>query len=299
MSSATRLVVTDLDGTLLDPAGRLSPRTRQVVDELRRRGVSLALATSRRLSGVWAIAQELGGPLWLIVYDGALTQAYPTARVLAQRTLPPAQGQRAAQIMAEAGLQPIAQHAGAAGEQLLVAPNGGHSAWADDYLSRNAQQVEYVPVARLCAGQPQALRLVAFGPVRRIRTAARAVARELAVGEAIKSEAVIGTQVLPLGSYGAAELTVFAAGVSKGSAMSQLAVELGIPLSQVLAVGDGLNDVSMLRIAGTSVAMAGAPPVVLRAARHRAGSNAEDGAARALERFVLDQEDDLLEDAGA
>jgi hypothetical protein len=267
------------------------------VDAARHDGVAIVLATSRRLVGALPVAQELGGPLYLVLYDGAQVRAFPSERILVQQTLPPELGQRAAEIIAEAGLLPIAQHGHLTGERLLVAPRPAGADWSDTYLEAMAHQVENVSLAHICAGQPAPLRLVAFGPLRRVRAAARAVAEQVLVSESIKTEAAIGTQVLPLGSYGAAELTIFAAGVSKGAAMAYLAARLGIPLSQTLALGDGVNDISMLRAAGVGVAMAGAPAAVLHAATTTTASNADDGAAQAIERYVIATEDDIQRDA--
>ena len=61
------------------------------------------------------------------------------------------------------------------------------------------------------------------------------------------------------------------------------------PRSDILAIGDAENDVGMLELAGTSVAMGNAPASVQAVADHVTASNApgDDGAARALERFVL------------
>jgi hypothetical protein len=65
---------------------------------------------------------------------------------------------------------------------------------------------------------------------------------------------------------------------------------LGLDLRDALAIGDAGPDVSMFRVAGSSVAMANAPPEVRAEARAVAPSNDEDGVAWALERFVLDEE---------
>jgi hydroxymethylpyrimidine pyrophosphatase-like HAD family hydrolase len=117
----------------------------------------------------------------------------------------------------------------------------------------------------------------------------RRVARLIASHPDFTSEAAgaPGVHVLPAGNYGTAELTVLPAGVSKGTALQQVGMQFGIPMQQVLALGDGLNDVSMFRVAGLSVAMGNAPKSLLRTAHAATASNSEDGAARAIERYVL------------
>ena len=63
---------------------------------------------------------------------------------------------------------------------------------------------------------------------------------------------------------------------------------LGVERERVVAVGDGENDVGMLRLAGTGVAMANATEMTKNAARFvLERSNDEDGVAEAIERFVL------------
>jgi len=79
------------------------------------------------------------------------------------------------------------------------------------------------------------------------------------------------------------------AGVDKGSGLSWLAAYLGIPQAEVMAVGDNDNDIPMLCWAGLGVAMGHASAGAKAAADWIAPSLAEDGAAAALERFVLDQ----------
>jgi hydroxymethylpyrimidine pyrophosphatase-like HAD family hydrolase len=74
-------------------------------------------------------------------------------------------------------------------------------------------------------------------------------------------------------------------GASKGEALRTLAAHLRIPLAEVAAIGDGRNDIAMLRLAGRSAAMAQALAEVREAADLVVPSNSEEGVLEALERF--------------
>jgi HAD superfamily hydrolase (TIGR01484 family) len=75
-------------------------------------------------------------------------------------------------------------------------------------------------------------------------------------------------------------------GVSKASGLESVCARLGLTAADVLAVGDGLNDLEMLRWAGRGVAMGGSPPQVLDAADDVTGSVHEDGVADEIERWL-------------
>ena len=62
---------------------------------------------------------------------------------------------------------------------------------------------------------------------------------------------------------------------------------LGVDMGQVMAIGDSGNDISSLRAAGLGVAMGNAPEEVLAAADVVTGTNVQDGAAQAIERYIL------------
>ena len=74
---------------------------------------------------------------------------------------------------------------------------------------------------------------------------------------------------------------------NKGEALEKLAAHLGLELSRTMAVGDGLNDLSMIRRAGLGVAMANACPEVLRAADVITGSCDDNGVAAAIRNCCL------------
>jgi len=82
-------------------------------------------------------------------------------------------------------------------------------------------------------------------------------------------------------------LEVLPATSSKAAGVSVLLDELGIDPAEVMAVGDGENDLEMLRMVGHPVAMGNAVPVLKKVARHVVGTNSEDGVAQALREIAL------------
>ncbi|HKW24087.1 MAG TPA: HAD family hydrolase [Ktedonobacterales bacterium] len=271
-----RLVVTDVDGTLLDPGGCLTPRTREAIQALAASGVALALATGRRWTGasVAASSFDFRGPM--IHMDGAMIRTYPDGEMLHSAPLDRVVAQRAAEVMAGYGVQPIAQYSNLTDDFLHVSQEAAHPEWTATYLPAFQQQTRYRPVAQLCDIAVDPIRLAAFAPLSILRR----VAVDLASHDC-------GRQLLLLGNYGVAELTLFSSAVSKGNALKILAHHLAIPLDETMAIGDGANDISMLRAAGVGVAMGQAPRRVRAIADAVTTSNAEDGLARAIEQYAL------------
>ena len=103
--------------------------------------------------------------------------------------------------------------------------------------------------------------------------------------------------LLPLLLEGGAALTqalpgyleIVPEGATKATACSVLLERWGLRWEEALAIGDGANDLPMLREAGTSVAMGNAAEGVKAEAQHVVGTNAEDGWVDAMQRFVLDR----------
>ena len=271
-----RLVAVDLDGTLLGPDGQLSARTLHTARALHMARVPLVLATSRRWAGASPVAEALGFPLTLILYDGALACSWPDKTELFRNALRADVGQQAVEILAAHRLRPIVQHHDARGEYLLVGPRVPYSRRTDPYLSIYQSQATEAPIAELCRNHGDPLRIVVFGEQRRLRAAARDISR-----------LACGWQFLAIGNYGTSELTVFSPTASKANALARLAGRLGVPMHHVMAVGDGVNDVGMVRAVGLGVAMANGERSTRAAASVIAPPNSEDGAAWAIERYLL------------
>jgi hydroxymethylpyrimidine pyrophosphatase-like HAD family hydrolase len=283
-----RLVATDVDGTLLDPQGCLTPRTRAAIQAAIASGVTLALATARRWTGASHAAAQFDFRGHVIIFDGAMIRSYPDGEVLSAAPLDRVIAQRAADAMLDYGLQPIMQFCDRHAEVLRVAEEAPYPAWTAEYLDIFRGQIQFCPAAELCDVAADPMRLVAFAPISALRRAAV----DLRSPEC-------GRQLLLTGNFGMAELTLFSSAASKGNALVTLARTLDIALDETMAVGDGLNDISMLRAAGLGVAMGHASRRVRASANVVTGSNAEDGLAQALENFVLGEQTGATSIAGA
>ena len=82
-------------------------------------------------------------------------------------------------------------------------------------------------------------------------------------------------------------IEVNAKGIHKGNALLQLGELLGIEREEIMAFGDGKNDLKMLETVGVGVAMANSVPEVLEAADLVTESNDRDGVAKIIEKYVL------------
>jgi len=272
-----RLLMLDIDGTLLNEQSQITPRTRRAVVAAQAAGVVVALATARRhhSASLFAADLDLIGPV--VIYDGALIRAYPSGEHWHSDPLPAVIGQAAVGAIARHGLQPLAQYNQGNGERVLTGPESNDTAWMGNYYDLYAAQFERHALAELCVGKGDPLRIVAFGPLEQLEP----IAGEL-------RHLPCQLYLNPRGSYDSAELSVMSLTASKGNALSILSSRLQLAPDQSMAMGDSFNDLSMLRLAGLGVAMGQAPPEVQAVAGAATLPNTEDGAALAIERYLLD-----------
>lgn len=276
-----RLVVLDIDGTLLDPSDVVRPVVKEAIEDCRALGITVALATGRRLRTTRPVIEQLGIPLPLVLYNGALVWDTPHEQCLAETPL-----SRSAldHTLAEAqavGLGALALRGPASGERLVLVgePLPALPEFRERLLPRTGE-VEELPAAEVVE-LSDILTVDLFGPERALK---RATARLARAGLAIYHHGPF--EWLPdLPRWVA---NVHAPGVSKARGVQLLAARSGLTLADVLAVGDGENDLPLLRAAGLGVAMGNAPAHVRAQAGAVVRGHDEDGVAEALERFVLE-----------
>jgi hydroxymethylpyrimidine pyrophosphatase-like HAD family hydrolase len=260
-----RLVATDIDGTLIPFGGEASVRTLAALRAAEAAGVAVVLVTGRPPRTARVIAEAVGVQGPAICANGALVVDLPALRVLRDVRM---DGALASGLVADlAAAIPGIVFAWERGLEW-----GRDEAWPP---------LAFGPVARRLPGAiigpvgPQAARGLSKLICHLGGTDPDAVVQQAREVLADRAEVTTATSP-PL-----AEIT--ARGNDKREALEWLCGRIGVGRDEVLAVGDGPNDLSMLLWAGRGVAMGNAHATVLEAVSERTHSHEEDGFAAVLE----------------
>jgi Cof subfamily protein (haloacid dehalogenase superfamily) len=258
----TRLVASDLDGTLLRSDLSVSDRTQAAIHALLEAGVEFVAVTARGPRGVAEVADRNHIGSIAICSNGAIVLDLATREILSRRSLETAVAQRLVE-----GLRERLPGILFAVEQESFAHEPGFAAWDWEPPSgtRVADAIELL-------AEP-AVKLILRHETHELDVLA-AAARELAGEHA--SVAIPGPWTVEIS----------AAGVNKAAALADVCAAQGIAAEAVVAFGDYPSDLPMIAWAGRGIAVANAHPDVLAAADEVTASNDEDGVAVVLERLL-------------
>ncbi|MDX7951878.1 Cof-type HAD-IIB family hydrolase [Lichenihabitans sp. Uapishka_5] len=262
-----KLVVTDVDGTFVTRDKRITPRALAAIAALRQQGVHFTIMSARPPHGVRALieALDLPGPVGA-VNGGALIRG--DLSVLETLYLPEAASRDSVAVLRQHGVDAWLF---TETQWFLRDPEGAHV----DHEAKTLG-MPFEVVAEFDAGHyAHALKIVGASHDHALleRLEGELQARLGAAASATRSQ-----------SY---YLDVTNAAAFKGNGLLGIARLLDVPIEAVLAIGDGVNDISMLRQAGFSVAMGNALDVVKGHATVVTDDNEHEGFAVAMERYVL------------
>ena len=273
-----RLLALDVDGTLLDPSGVLRPAVQQAVFAAQQYGLRVVLCTGRRFRSALPLAQALQLRDPLVVHNGALIKELTSGTTLHQCCIPPEVYRQALTLLRQVST-PMA-YVDAFHEQIDIVTEPLEQAhpFQREYLQDNLQHCRIVPTNT--TPPPYGVVMISI-----MAEEARLQALRPQITQALSGQARVNLLINK--NYQGHILEVLPPAVSKWAALSQLATQVGIATPDILAVGDDENDLEMIRHAGLGVAMGNATATVKAAADYVTGSNAEDGLAQAIQRFVL------------
>ena len=269
MTGSIKLIVIDLDATLLNSQHELSVRNAEVIQAAREQGIKIVLATGKtRNSALSLIAKlDIDTPgiyvQGLVVHDG-------NGSIKHQTVLDPAVVRKVITFAEDRGFS-------------LVAYSG-----TTTYVRKRSRDTDLL--MDYGEGEPQVVgplqNLLHNTPINKVIAIHRADARRVTSLRWQLNTQLDGTARLL--QAGVPEmLEIVPRGGSKGAALKALLKEMNVDPMHVMAIGDGENDIEMIQLVGTGVAVGNADKAVKDAADHVVASNDENGVAEAIERFAL------------
>lgn len=275
-----KLLALDIDGTLLNSQHQLSQRNAEAVQRAADAGVKIALVTGRRFHAARPYIAELGLQLPIITHNGALTKNAETLEVINYYPLDRELSRELVLIGREFQADTLCCD-DPQGEGLLV---------YDSISEDNYRLKAYINLFSDFAREVNDLHgYITAEPIQIFYCGPCDLMDRLAA----KLAATYGDNVkLVMTAYRKADMTILDAinaKSSKGVALHDLAISLGIDPQEIMAMGDNHNDLEMLDYAGIPVMMANSEAVLHGRGYATTVSNDEDGVAVAIEKYIFQQ----------
>ncbi|GAA3229155.1 HAD family hydrolase [Nonomuraea helvata] len=257
-----RMIVCDLDGTLLDSSGRVSARTRSAIRRVQEAGHLFVIATARPVRDTRKVAAALGNRSVAVCGNGSVV--YDFARGEVVEYVPLVRTDVTSALLALRGRFPEVRMGAEHGLEMVLEERFDLPLT----LCRHALRVRRLEETLLLQGAGK-LMVQLDGVAGGYFAEVRALLPDF--------EVTISANLF---------CEVMRRGVTKARALERLALAAGFGSGDVIAFGDMPNDLPMLLWAGRAVAVANAHPDVLAAVAEVTGSNDDDGVATWLDRMA-------------
>ncbi len=266
-----KILALDIDGTTINSQKEITPRTLTTLRKVQEMGIKLVLATGRPTYGMQFIADELqlakyGG--YILSYNGGeITQANNN-RVVFQQTLPTELLPTLYHAAKDAGVE-ISTY-----DKEYVISENIHNPYVQhevNLIRMKALQVENFVAA---ATKARPIKCLIVGEPEKI----------IPVGETLNQKYSSEISAFRSEDF---YLEVVPKGIDKALSLQKLLTELNLSPSEMIAMGDGHNDLTMIELAGLGIAMGNAKTELKAIADHITLTNDQDGVATAIEKFIL------------
>lgn len=268
---AYRAIALDLDGTLTNHNKEITPQTHNMLMNAQRDGAHIILASGRPTYGIAPIAENLeiekyGG--YILSYNGGKIIDWKTKEELYANSLP------------ESVLPVLYKYAKENGHAILgYAGNEIVTETPDDKYVKEESRINKMEIRKV----DNLLESLESNPTKLLMTgdASLMIKAEEELAE------IVGNRMDVFRSA-PFFIELVPKGIDKAQSLNRLLELIGLSTNDMIAFGDGYNDLSMLKLAGVGVAMANAVPEVRAEADFITKSNEEDGVAFAIEKFCYE-----------
>ena len=271
-----KLIVTDLDGTFLVAGGQVPEQNLKAVKAAQEKGI-VVCACSARLWGLGRhLVEKCGFDRLAILNGGATIVDCPTGDVIYRKGIDPERFRDLMLSAASFGAMVQSWNHDFIG---LYAPTMGERGIANIKNYTNHEALMHCEMR-------------VYDTIENMDKGCRDVANQILLWpgkeyvEDVKKE-ILKVCDVEVTSSSAMVVDITTPGATKGEAMKKLAEHLGIKSENIMAIGDGLNDVGMLEYAGLKVAVENSEESLKRVAQHIVKSNVDGGFAQAVYELVL------------
>lgn len=266
-----KLLVLDVDGTLLNDEREISKRTLAALLKVQQMGVCIVLASGRPTYGLMPLAKTLelgnyGG--FVLSYNGCQIIKAQNGEILFERRINPEMLPYLEKKARKNGFAIFTYH-----DDTLITDSPDNEYIKNEALLNNLKIIREDEFSTAIDFAPCKCMLVSDKEKALIGLEQHWEKRLAGTLDAFRSEPYF--------------LEVVPCGVNKANTLGALLEHLGVTREEVIAVGDGVCDVTMLQLAGMGVAMGHSQDSVKVCADYVTASNEEDGVALAVEKLIL------------
>ena len=266
-----RVLALDLDGTLTNDQKVVTPATRAALDAAAAKGVTIVLASGRPTAGVMPLAKELGLDKkggCILSYNGGAIIDCATGETLYRKQLDAKYVPQLCAFAREQGVVIITYN------KQGVVTESPEDKWALKECFTCKLPMTGVDDLAKYVDYPICKMLITLDPARRDEVWA-AGKKQFDGRIDLYPSSPFFIEAVPLG-------------VAKDGSLAALLEHMGLGRENLMACGDGWNDLPMIRYAGMGVAMGNAVPEVKQAAKYVTADNEHDGVGLAVEKFILE-----------
>ncbi len=269
MTLPYKMIVLDLDDTLLNDEHTLSKRNKEALMAAQELGVKVVLASGRPTFGMVSIAKDLQLDQYgsyILSFNGSKIINAKTNEEMFNSSISSEMAHRLYDLSRREGVAILSYK----DESIIIEePNE----YADIEATITGLPMQIVDQFKATITEPVVKAMMLAHPdvlVDVEQTLVKEVGEEVSV---FRSKPFF--------------LEFTALNVTKGTSLHQLTQKLGIKAEEVIAIGDSYNDITMIEFAGLGVAMGNAPDAIKDIANHVTDTNNNDGVAQVVEDFIL------------
>ena len=265
-----KVLALDLDGTLVGNDKEIKERDKELVIEAQRQGVVVVLASGRPMFGITPIAKairmdEFGG--YILSFNGGKTIQYPTGEVIQEKVFPLDMLPAIYKVAKDVNMELISYE----NDYILTERPEDIYVYKESFLNRMLMRKVENLLEYITFNVPKCLMV---GDAKRLALVEQDMKQQFGHRLNIFRSEPYFLEIMPQG-------------IDKGQALGKVLKHIGCSREEMIAIGDGFNDLTMVQSAGLGIAMANAQQVIKDAAQYITLTNEENGVAHVVEKFIF------------